>query len=475
MAKGLFLIASLLASAAGAATNEPLRVALTFDDSLKDHLLIAAPMLEERGWRGTFNIVTDFVGKNARMMTWDDVRELVRRGHEVTTHTKSHPNCVQLLKQGRADRVRDELVQSRNEIAEKTGFAPRFFCAPFIDQNDETERICRAAGLRQMIGSRYNFGSNNADRVTSTLNWLIGKGKTRADILHHGISQADNGGFLAFVDRESFRRHLDAIAELERQGKIIVTDYDGMVSNCRLSAAPWPHHGIVGLSFDDQHFDQWEAALPLFAKYDARVTFCVVGTNRIDFLRKAVSNGHEIASHGLYHSDVPPAVGKKGEDRYWATEMEPQLEVFRAAGIPVFSFAYPNGVRTPATDEMFFRHGFTRVRGSDKAFPNPNPYDPKGEKRDRWRPIATAGHMFVPATDFLTAKSVRNVIMGECYHTDIEDVLRAVARAGTRAEALFLVSHGIAPNAHGISMKTEWLERLLASADDAGVLVRGLR
>ena len=33
-------------------TNEPLRVALTFDDSLKDHLLIAAPMLEERGWSG---------------------------------------------------------------------------------------------------------------------------------------------------------------------------------------------------------------------------------------------------------------------------------------------------------------------------------------------------------------------------------------------------------------------------------------
>ena len=37
-------------------------VALTFDDSLKDHLLIAAPMLEERGWRGTFCIVTDYDG-----------------------------------------------------------------------------------------------------------------------------------------------------------------------------------------------------------------------------------------------------------------------------------------------------------------------------------------------------------------------------------------------------------------------------
>ena len=41
-------------------------------------------MLEERGWRGTFNIVTDWIGKNEKFLTWEDVRELIRRGHEVT-------------------------------------------------------------------------------------------------------------------------------------------------------------------------------------------------------------------------------------------------------------------------------------------------------------------------------------------------------------------------------------------------------
>lgn len=87
-------------------TNEPLRVALTFDDSLKDHLLIAAPMLEERGWRGTFCIVTDWVGRDSSKLTWDDVRELVRRGHEIATHTKTHRNLVELLKAGKGDEVR---------------------------------------------------------------------------------------------------------------------------------------------------------------------------------------------------------------------------------------------------------------------------------------------------------------------------------------------------------------------------------
>ena len=468
---------ALAASAAFAAAvgAEPLRVALTFDDSLKDHLLIAAPMLEERGWRGTFCIVTDWVGKNQSKLTWDDVRELVRRGHEIATHTKSHSNLTDLLQKGGEDAVRQELTESANAIQRETGIAPRFMLAPFGRQNETTARICREVGLRQGEVKRCCFGSNNCDRVAAVLDGLVKAGACRIDILHHGVSQKDHGGWCAFADRESFRRHLDALAALERQGRITVTDYDGMSSDCRLKAARWPRHGVVGLSFDDKAFDQWEAAFPLFAKYDARTTFFVIGTNRIDFMRKALAAGHEIGSHGLRHMDAPPAVERNGEEWFWKVEMEPQLKTFAAAGVPVRSYAYPNCRRTPETDAMFFRHGIVRVRGSDAAFPSPNPYDPKGEKLDRWRPVAETDSMFIPAAEFITARQVPNVIMGESYHTDIEDILRAMARAGERGEALFIVSHGISRGAKGLSMKTEWLERMLSSADGLGVLVRGIR
>ena len=72
-------------------------------------------------------------------------------------------------------------------------------------------------------------GKASPMRVVLTFDKLIRSGKTQADILHHGVSLADHGGWCSFVDRESFRRHLDAIAELERQGKIVVTNYDGVV------------------------------------------------------------------------------------------------------------------------------------------------------------------------------------------------------------------------------------------------------
>ena len=466
----------IAAAAAGSAAAAPLRVTLTFDDSLKDHLLIAAPMLEERGWRGTFCIVTDWVGKDEKHLSWDDVRELVQRGHEVVTHTKSHKNLVSLLNAGQEDEVRREILDSADKLLAETGIAPRFLFTPFVQQNETTARIARELGLRQAEVPRHNFGSNNCDRVAAVVEELRGKGAERADILHHGVSQADHGGWCSFVDRDSFRRHLDAIAELECQGKVVVTDYDGMVSCCALKAKDWPRHGVVSLSFDDAHFDQWEAAFPLFAKYDARTTFFVIGTNRIDFMKKALAAGHEIGIHGLNHRDAPLTANERDEDWFWKSDIAPQIAALTEAGIPIRSYAYPNCIRTDRTDKLFFSHNISRVRGLGAPFPlNPNPFDPKGVKLDKWRPFASAEEFFLPAADFLKVRLVPNVIMGEAYHTDIEDIMRAMAKAGELGNALFIVSHGISPDAKGISMKTEWLERMLSSANDLGVVVRGIR
>ena len=457
---------------------EPVRVALTFDDANKDHILIAAPMLEERGWRGVFNIVTDWVESGPRSLTWDDVRELVRRGHEVTTHTKTHPNLLKLLAEGKEDIVRMELAVSRDRIADETGFTPRFLCTPGIQQDERTARLALEAGLRQMLSQRFNFGSNNCDGVTWRINDLIKRGETRADLLHHGVAADEHRGWMAFANRDSFRRHLDAIVALEKVGKIIVTDYEGMISDCALKAKAWPHHGILALSFDDRNCKDWERAFPLFAKYDARATFFLCGAltpNEVSFMRQALLFGHEPALHGLRHLNADQSVASMGPDRYWTEEIEPQLSACRAADVPVRSFAYPNCRRSEASDEIFFKHGFTRLRGSDKNVKSPNPYDPKGEKREQWRPVATSDAFFYPAADYFIRRNIRNVIMGESYHTDIDDILKSIARAGARAEVLSIVSHGISPDAKGISMKTEWLERMLAAAKGAGVIVRGVR
>lgn len=240
--KKLIGVAALAAWSLTGSGAEPMRVVLTFDDGLKDHLLVAAPLLEQHGWRGVFNIVTDTVGMDERHVTWDDIRELIRRGHEITTHTVTHTNLVTLLKSGREDLVHRELAVSRDVIAEKTGFTPLYLCTPYVAQNAETERIAREERLQQMLGCRHNFGAGNEDKVKDVVGQWQQWGRTRLDILHHGIT-AKGGGWRPFKDQAEFARHLDLIAELEKEGKVVVTDYSGFVSDCALKAKAWPHHG----------------------------------------------------------------------------------------------------------------------------------------------------------------------------------------------------------------------------------------
>lgn len=472
------LVAVIAGLTAGAAEKRaPVKVALTFDDAIKDHLLIAAPMLEARGWRGTFCIVIDYIGKDKMYLTWDDVRELLRRGHEVTNHTKSHRRLADLANANPAE-LRSEIALARDIIADKTGFTPRFLCLPYGSRNAMTDKVALEEGQRTMRVRRRNFGEGNHDKVREYIEQLYDAGVVSADLLHHGISKVDNGGWCAFKDAQEFAAHLDTIATLEREGKLIVTDYDGIASNVKLKARAWPRHGVVALSFDDRNFADWRKVLPILKRHGACATFFAsgqIGQDEIDFARRAIASGNEFGLHGLSHLNADTALANMGAAEYWQKEIEPQLTPLKAAGIYVRSFAYPNCRRDEATDALFFSHGFTRLRGSVKGKPTPNPYDPQGLKRDSWRAVASDDASYVPAAQYLTNKLIGNVILGEDYHTDINDILKAIERAGANAEAISLVSHGIHRKAKKIHMKSEWLKEILAAASDAGVIVRGVR
>ena len=227
--------------------------------------------------------------------------------------------------------------------------------------------------------------------------------------------------------------------------------------------------GAIVLSFDDRNLADWEKAIPLFDKYGARATFFCTGKIEGDaarVLKKLRDHGHSIGLHGLNHLNADTAVAAKGLFGYWNAEIEPQLAGCRAAGIPITSFAYPNCLRTDETDELFSSNGFKHVRGGLKGVA---PYDPKGEKQEGLKPVHTVDRAFLPAAELKTRFRLDTVIAGEAYHTDIEDIQECVRRCAERNEAFVLTSHGIHPDAKHIHMKTEWLERILATAKECGV------
>ena len=97
-------------------------MAITFDDCYRDNLF-AARVLAEHGLPATFFIPTKYVGtdhvfpwdiglKRMANLTWDDVREMQALGHDIESHTVSHPDLGAID----AAEVRMELADSKKTL-----------------------------------------------------------------------------------------------------------------------------------------------------------------------------------------------------------------------------------------------------------------------------------------------------------------------------------------------------------------------
>jgi peptidoglycan/xylan/chitin deacetylase (PgdA/CDA1 family) len=95
--------------AAKPATSIP--VDISFDDGDLSCHTTAAPILERHGLRGSFFVVTGWIGQPG-FMTADQLRDLVGRGHTVHSHSRSHPRLTSLP----ASALDDELFGSKADL-----------------------------------------------------------------------------------------------------------------------------------------------------------------------------------------------------------------------------------------------------------------------------------------------------------------------------------------------------------------------
>ena len=153
------LAACALAGAAPAMT-----VSFTFDDAHGSHLTETAPLLERHGFRGLFCVPTDWVGQPGRL-TWDDVRELRRRGHGVVPHGAAHVDLAALLRRGEKEAVRRDLRRARDAMRAALGEAPRLVCLPF--------NACEAAQAAQLKVVPYEVAHPAGSRCASPLRGVL--------------------------------------------------------------------------------------------------------------------------------------------------------------------------------------------------------------------------------------------------------------------------------------------------------------
>jgi peptidoglycan/xylan/chitin deacetylase (PgdA/CDA1 family) len=141
------------------------RVAVTFDDAFRSAAVHGRPVLDELGWPATVFVPTTPVTTRESMnwlggqageveaMTWDDVEELVTRGWEVGSHSRTH----RLLSALPPAEAAEELAGSREEICARLGRCDGI-SYPWGEVGATVVEAARSAG--------YSTGSGLAGRFT---------------------------------------------------------------------------------------------------------------------------------------------------------------------------------------------------------------------------------------------------------------------------------------------------------------------
>lgn len=190
-------------------------VTLSFDDGLKEHMTVCAALLEKRGWRGIFGVCPKWVGSSPNRLDWNDLKELVRRGHEVALHGYSHANLIKLTRERKFDEIRKEIITGCEVMEKNMGVRPKLYVAPYSCVSPEAAKIIKEAGLALLPKKRKNFGydtpAGTEDGVGAYLDKRAAEGAEHCDVMVHGVGPK-SGGWHPFRDVASFEKHLDEIA-----------------------------------------------------------------------------------------------------------------------------------------------------------------------------------------------------------------------------------------------------------------------
>ncbi len=148
-------VAELARRAAGG-TPAPGMVALSFDDGMDDNHAVVLPLLREHGVPGTVYVTTGLIGQpnpwmgedsGARMMTEEELRDLVAAGFELGAHTVTHPDMSKLDRNA----CLREMIDSRSEIEQRTGAQVTTFAYPFCFYGDAAREAAREAGFAMAV------------------------------------------------------------------------------------------------------------------------------------------------------------------------------------------------------------------------------------------------------------------------------------------------------------------------------------
>ena len=190
----------------------------TFDDGLRDHYTLAAPMLEEFGFHGTFFIIGKVVADTDEQaagkkpgahggISWGQVKDLATRGHEIGNHSWSHRQLIKCT----PEELADEIDHNRTVLTEKLGQPPLTFAYPGNGSNEQV----RVAVLKDHVAARdrqFEIGQTTLTAADANA-WAddnVAKGGWGIAMIH-----AISAGYHALSSPEVLRQHFAYVKSQE--------------------------------------------------------------------------------------------------------------------------------------------------------------------------------------------------------------------------------------------------------------------
>ncbi len=180
-----------------AGRNDRLAACVTFDDGYADNCDFAIPLLLDRGLPFTYFVSLSFVvrqepfphdvanGQPLAPNTMDQILDLSKRGVDIGAHTRTHIDLGG-VDPADEDLIFDEVVASRNELADQIECDVPYFAFPYGQHrhlNDRVFSIARENGIQGVCSAYggYNYTTDDgfhfqrlhADPMFwRTVNWL---------------------------------------------------------------------------------------------------------------------------------------------------------------------------------------------------------------------------------------------------------------------------------------------------------------
>ena len=188
-------------------------VVLTFDDAVKSHRTVVAPLLKELGFGATFFVTHRWMEDAANFMNWQEIAEIHQMGFEIGNHSWTHDNFS--IPQ-HAARLRGELALVENDL-DKVG-VPRPVSFAYPGNMFGPEEV------QAVMDRGYKLARRG---ITPEIDYAYGEnqvGPTFDPRRNHPLLIPSTG----IPDPAFTFEHFQKVVTLARDGQVVVLQFHGV-------------------------------------------------------------------------------------------------------------------------------------------------------------------------------------------------------------------------------------------------------